>query len=149
MEFVRENVLDCFSLEKAVIGSKGYFCDSLFVLKQLVQEDEREEGQYSTLWKAQKKSRYPFHTELGEFKWEFFYPVEIPEEQKYREIQTIEEAETFFGKTARKKGSTEVFTVNNARFSLLSLDMLYINGYAATYLLDEFTVDGKPFGIAR
>lgn len=41
---------------------------------------------------------------------------------KYREIQTIEEAETFFGKTARKKGGTVVFTVNNAWLSELEID---------------------------
>ena len=40
--------------------------------------------------------------EIGKFyggTWKYFSEIEEP---KYREIQTIEEAETFFGKTARQ-----------------------------------------------
>ena len=63
----------------------------------------------------------------------------------YRKIETIEEAETFFGKVARKKDGTDIFTVVNAY--LLQGEILIIGEWTAEELLENYTIDGKPFGI--
>lgn len=72
--------------------------------------------------------------------------IQEAEQPTYRKIETIEEAETFFGKVARNKDGTMIFTVSKA-FSV-QRGAVFINGHSAWKLFEDYTINGKPFGIA-
>lgn len=115
-----------------LIGTEVYFGDTLKDVKlhrnKCVLEGVRPE-------------EFNYRFVVGDSNWNLIQEVE---KLTYREIETIEEAKTFFGKIADNKDEATSFIVS---YVYVQRGTVYIDGHPTSVLLAEYTIDSKPFGI--
>ena len=116
-----------------LIGKEVYFGDTLTGIK--------EHGKKGTLKRICDADFFLRFVETEHNSWGLIQEVE---QSTYHKIETIDEAETFFGKVARSKDGTTSFIVS---YVYVQRGTVYIDGHPTSVLLADYTIDGKPFGI--
>ena len=116
-----------------LIGKEVYFGDTLTGIK--------EHGKKGILKGIRDADSFLRFVETEHNSWNLIQEVE---QQTYRRIETIDEAETFFGKVARNKEGTTSFIVS---YVYVQRGTVYIDGHPTSVLLADYTIDGRPFGI--
>lgn len=118
-------------------GTKGWFADDLYTLKDLVEKEISYREGY-----LQPEGSHGYKREKSQDEWQFFYPTPEP---KYRHYKTIEEALTLKGKWLKHK-NWDIF------FEVTKIEMLngcaLINDINPSFLYKLYTLeDGTPIGI--
>lgn len=82
MEFDESKVYTLINADKVKIGSKGYYADDLKTLKERVNSHSRRwRGEVDEIYDIDSPYRFAIKNNT---KFALFYPVEEPEEKKYR-----------------------------------------------------------------
>lgn len=115
-----------------LIGTEVFFGDTLDAVK-----GHRCKG----VLEGVKPKDYNYRFIVRKTKWNLIQEVE---KLMYREIETIEEAKTFFGKIADNKDGATSFIVS---YVYVQRGTVYIDGHPTSVLLADYTIDSKPFGI--
>jgi len=116
----------------SLIGKEVYCGDAVTDIK-----DRGDKGVLEGI----KSEHYGWRFMVEGYRWGL---IQEAEQQTYRKIETIDEAETFFGKVARSKDGATSFIVS---YVYVQRGTVYIDGHPTSVLLADYTIDGKPFGI--
>lgn len=146
MEFDKSKVFTPFNCEEVKIGSKGYFADNLFTLKEGI-----EINAFKDLEDVDLSSNLPFYTKGAYYR--FFYLVEEPKEKIRRPCTRKELIEML-----KKQGLPMVLCKNDGfTYSIVRLDMkgitvISVTGFHLTYgyreLCNTFTLlDGTELWV--
>jgi hypothetical protein len=116
----------------SLIGKEVYYGDTLYDVKS---------HRNKCVLEGVRPEEFNYRFVVGDSNWNLIQ--EVPK-ATHRKVETLDEAEIFFGKVARNKDGTDIFTVVNA--CLLQGEIL-IGEWTAEELLEDYLIDGKPFGV--
>ncbi len=90
MEFDKRKVFTALNADEVKLGSKGYFADSLYDLRQLITagDEDRYFGRIAGIAPADETYRF---TDICDNSYNLFYLVEEPEEKKFRPYKNANE----------------------------------------------------------
>lgn len=142
MKFDESNVINALHIDRAVIGSKGYFSDDIINLRTMAEND----ADYLQVLNGIKTERciYPFLSDTGHC-YGLFYPVVIPTKKKLVPF-TWEDRKMLREKWIRRKECTHEMRITNIFFDGDDKE-LRINGISAANIFDKWEfLDGSPCG---
>ena len=94
MKFDESNVYTAANADKVRIGSKGYYADCFGRLKEVVSNNsEVYYGELTAIHNDYRPNRFEMNTTSS---WILFYPVEEPEEKRFRAYVDTDEMINYF-----------------------------------------------------
>lgn len=147
MVFDKSKVYTALNADEVKVGSKGYFADSIGLLKECVTSERKKlYGKIESIYYEDASCRFSIEDDGS---YAFFYLVEEPQEKKLRPYSSDEEV---IKAITAKNG---VAWIKNKHSGVIYL-IIGVCGYVKTFndnismtdLLSDFTfLDGTPCGI--
>lgn len=122
-KFDESKVINALHPEKAEVGKKYYFCDSIIQIKDVVENGEKDDdvsciGELTSVIDGVE----PFRKDRGNY-WELLYPYKEPPKQRMTNIQLMEWLAKGNGMFKYKEGCCYCYTFEYRSDSELNMEV--------------------------